>query len=226
MTQHQLELDLALFRLFQANKWEIYPRLPHWVIYSVPSEQGYNDLIERCGETLESEARKYLTFVQISTTQELVQITPNGEIMSNTTPFINAGSEILITPNILRVFDEIVNCSGGAGLVRLSDGLQLCLNDKSDCTLRGLATISEATKWKRKDYWNPEDLETFLRETQQQLEPNNPQSSIEFTYLTFDPKTGNFQNYDQRITSQYRLVEDGLGNLYHFGKNVDIESLD
>ena len=222
----KLEFNPTLFRLFRIKTgWEIYPRLPHWVIYSVPDEKDYDELIDLCGDTLESEARKYLTFVQISSTSELIQIAPNGDIMSNSTPFINTGSEMLITPAIMRVFEEIINCSGGAGLVRLSDGLQLCLNEHSDGTLRGTASISDATKWKREDYWHPQHLQDFLRESRQQLEPNNPKSSMDFTYLVFDPKTGNLNNCDQRITSQYRLIEDGLGNLYHFGRNLGSEIL-
>ena len=116
----KLELNPTLFRLFRIkNGWEIYPKLPHWVIYSVPYEKDYDELIDLCGDTLESEARKYLTFVQISSTSELIQIAPNGDIMSNSTPFINTGSEMLITPAIMKVFEEIINCPGGAGLVRL-----------------------------------------------------------------------------------------------------------
>lgn len=134
-----------------------------------------------------------------------------------------------VNTDIARALDEILECDNGAGMVRLSDNQQIILNESATCTLGDRATLDDAVRWRRSDYWLAEDLDRAWQEWRS-LEVNNPDSNCEITYLIGDATKGagvilSPHQCIQRVTSRYRLVQDGNGILYHVAQNIAVEQL-
>lgn len=228
--------DEMLATVVNAHGWHVKACLPHLVTYTVPDNAAFDLLMSKGGVSLEADACNRLIFVEIEETDDLFQIAANGEIDMNTSSTLLVTSQqINVSRALYDAMGEILNYESGAGLVRLSDSLQLALNENSNCTLTSGATVKDAVNWERWQYWHPEHLERFLQESRQRLEANNPDIWMEFTYNTFDPliytdPAEGVLNCDQQITSKYRLVFNGgnpndLRNYFHLGKNVAFESI-
>jgi hypothetical protein len=106
------------------------------------------------------------------------------------------------------------------GLVRRSDNRQIALTAASQRIILGGATVQDAVKRKRSDYWFLGDLETYMRESQQQLEPNNPDSVLEFSWRGCDRQRENWRQFSNR----YRLIEAN-GILYEFSIGLGVKPL-
>lgn len=239
MQQITYESDVTMMRLFRHNAargWKVITFLPHMVTYEVSNNEDRDLLISVCGDALESEATKMMIFIRVNTNNKITRILPaNGEYAMNASPLVTVSQAINISPAMHEAYGQILAHSDGAGLVRLSDNLQLALNEHSDGTLVNGATIDDAVQWQREQYWHQEDLDIFLRDTRQQLEPNNVNSWITRTYRVYDPKAHNgptvgSQNCDREITSKYRLIFNGgdsndLRNYFHLGMNLDIKTI-
>lgn len=134
------------------------------------------------------------------------------------TPGIHADIQFLSAP-LLKVLNSFLeNPEEKWALVRLSDERQVAMTSSCRDLIRN-ATVDDALKRKRVQYWDINDLEEFRRLTQQQLEPNNPQSIIQHRFKVVD-RTGTDWRW---MVSDYRLVEDN-GVLYHVSHNRGWES--
>lgn len=143
-------------------------------------------------------------------TQNLIMSDP-GFVISN----------IEVSPALYRAagfFLEHPEVRGA--VVRLSDEKQIILS-RANSSLIASSTLLQAVERKRIEYWHPADLEDFRTFTLG-LEPNNPDSRREFTFRIFDPVTG--ENW-RKNTNEYRLIEDSLGNKYHFSINLGQETI-
>ncbi len=106
------------------------------------------------------------------------------------------------------------------GLIRRSDNRQIALTAASQRMILGGATVQDAVKRKRSDYWFLPDLEVYMRQSQQQLEANNPDSILEFSWRGCDRKRENWRQF----TNRYRLIEAN-GILYEFSVGLGVKAL-
>ena len=115
------------------------------------------------------------------------------------------------------------------GLVRVSDNQQVAMsyaNASKESDFTTGAGVKKAVKWKRSDYWHPQDLIDFDKEWAQKLEPNNPDSWMEFSWRSFDPDLG-ISSPDSWIefTNRYKLLVDERGNTYHASLNLGMREI-
>jgi len=128
-----------------------------------------------------------------------------------------------LSPNILDVLYFLAeNPDQSAGLVRVADERQIALTDAT----RALLTESDggleaAVERRRADYWHLGDLVEFNLLTRHSLEPNNPDSTVEFRLRTHDP---NGENWLLSI-NRYRLVSDDRNQMYHVFLNTGLEEI-
>ena len=101
------------------------------------------------------------------------------------------------------------------GVIRLSDERQVILSASSAALIHE-ATLEEAVRRKRQDYWYEADLADVNQRTRQELEPNNPNSFLEFTWRGVD-KT---KTMWRRFTNRYRLVQDNAGQVYQVSESL------
>lgn len=129
------------------------------------------------------------------------------------TPGIYADVRFLSLPllSVLNTFLE--NPDEKWALVRLSDERQIAMTASCQELIRN-ATVEDALKRRREQYWDAADLQEFRRLTQQGLEPNNPQSILQYRFKVVD-RTGTDWRW---MVSDYRLIEDN-GVLYHVSHN-------
>ncbi len=130
-------------------------------------------------------------------------------------------TQMRLSQPLLRVMLEFTeNPQMSAGLVRLSDEQQVCLTEAS-ARLIPNNDAEELVTLKRRDYWYLADLDSFNTEWQQRLEPNNPQSFLEYSYRAEIDQLGNWG----RLTSRYRLIRDDQGLLYHVCYSVGYDEI-
>ena len=128
-------------------------------------------------------------------------------------------AEMRLSLPIVRVLETFLEYpERKSALVRLEDERQMVISE-SAATLIKNATVRDAVQRKREDFWYLPDLEAFTLESQQQLEADNPDSILEFSWRGVD-RTG--QDW-RRFTHRYRLVSDAYGTLYHIAENIGVE---
>lgn len=124
-----------------------------------------------------------------------------------------------ISPELWRVLGEALDHpEWNFGLVERATQRQIVTSASNAPIVVG--TLQESVTWKRQDYWHPADLENYMRDSQQQLEPNNPQSVLSVTYRTHE----NWQDWLEQVT-QYRLVEDRFGRIYEVALVQDYRTI-
>lgn len=137
--------------------------------------------------------------------------------------FANVG----ITPAILQIANELMENPRKTGVVRLSDELQVLMSNGCNVLNPG-HTLQEATTWKRSQFWHPQDLIDFRRESQQRLSDDGS-NTIEFTWRSFDPDLG----FDCRepgnwleFSTSYRLLDGGNGEFYQVCNNLGMREIE
>lgn len=115
------------------------------------------------------------------------------------------------------------------GIVRVKDNQQVAMsytNAKKDADFTAGAGVKKAVKWKRSDYWHSQDLADFEREWRQKLEPNNPDSWMEFRWRSFDPDLGMSSSEGWiEFRNSYKLLKDNSGTTYHVSKNLEMRDI-
>lgn len=115
------------------------------------------------------------------------------------------------------------------GIVRISDNQQVAMsyaNAQKSADFTAGAGIKKAVSWKREDFWHPADLDDFDREWTQRLEPNNPDSWIEYRWRSFDPELGvNSEAGWIEFANHYKLLVDDFGNSYHVSRNLGMRDI-
>ena len=167
-------------------------------------------------------ARKLNLIIKVNSKPKIYTFYPWMEDlkMADSLYFGNEGIPVAIYELGKKLYD----LPGSGGLVRMSDGKVLILNDQATCTLK-VASLSDATNWSRDEYLHPEDYRLFKILCEQELEPNNPQSVIEYTYRAFEPDFG-ISSPDgwMEITSRYTLHEVN-GQFYQIGHNLNFKDI-
>lgn len=123
-----------------------------------------------------------------------------------------------LSRSLLDVFGYFLeNPELKGALVRRADNRQIAMSEAS----QGICSIplEEAVKRRREDYWHLPDLDQFMRESRRQLEPDNPDSTLEFSWRS----NGYGSNWRQ-FTNRYRLIRDGFGNLYEVSENLGVDA--
>lgn len=115
------------------------------------------------------------------------------------------------------------------GIVRVKDNQQVAMsyaNARKESDFTAGAGVKKAVKWKRPDFWHPQDLADFDQEWAQKLEPNNPNSWMEFSWRSFDPDLG-IESPEGWIefTNRYKLLVDEQGNVYHTSFNLGMREI-
>ena len=125
-------------------------------------------------------------------------------------------AQIAVSPALLRIANQLMENPSMTGVVRLSDELQVIMSDGC-AVLNPGHTLTEATTWKRPDFWHPQDLADFRRMCRQQ-------SELEFTWRSFDPLDPT-KTIDLEFTTRYRLVDGQDGQHYQVCDNLGMRQL-
>lgn len=212
--------DSELSRVVQRCGWELCPNLPYWMLIKTPGQAEAYYLLDRYGDLLGEWADLFTTFIGYA--NKVIQVPAMTNTINPLTlnQVLQFGGQMKVTMPLLRIFEQMLTSDTPGGLVRVHDQQQVCLNSAN----QGLLSVStrKATSWKRHEYWYLPDLENFEREWRQRLEPDNPQSVLEFTYRSKD--TPEHQTFDLRVTTRYRLIRSGE-ELYHYCEAAGMEEV-
>jgi len=96
------------------------------------------------------------------------------------------------------------------GIVRMRDQLQVLMSSGMSGVLLAGVEIDATTSWKRPEFWNLTQLETFNREWQRSLNEDSS-NSMEYRYQIRKPNT---QEPWSWYRSNYRLLRGEDGGLY------------
>jgi hypothetical protein len=121
------------------------------------------------------------------------------------------------------------NPTQAGGIVRVADNQQVAMsyaNAQKSADFTGGAGVKKAVSWRREDFWHPVDLNNFDRDWKQELEPNNPDSWIEYKWRSFDPELGlNSDDGWIEFANRYKLLVDEFGNRYHVSWNLGMSEI-
>lgn len=236
-----MELENLVAQVFSDSQWEI-GFSPQFLLLSAPSPGEAFRLASLEPETLAMWAHKF------GKVAILIQY-PGGDpyripaIMAESE--VNMGQETLIldpqNPLIeiyalslsTYLYKEIGwflnNPTQPGGIVRIADNQQVAMshaNAKKSADFTAGAGVKKAVSWRREDFWHPGDLSDFDRDWKQQLEPNNPNSWIEYKRKSFDPELGlNSENGWIEFANRYKLLVDEFGNSYHVSWNLGMRDI-
>ncbi len=222
---------MELLEVFTTQGWDIRYS-PQHLIVETPSRSAARDCVRFKAKTLAAWAKKFgcddtLIFFPgcpkpyqvpawIATKEETL-------IMSQLiipTPGLQIAEMRLSLP-ILQVFSEFLEFpERKSGLIRLSDDRQIALSESSAALIRS-ASLEEAVRRKRSDYWYLPDLESVNQITRQQLTPDDRNSVLEFSWRS--PSIGG--STWRRYTNQYRLVSDSYGIIYQVSTSLGFEEI-
>ncbi|MEP0914209.1 hypothetical protein NDI45_25200 [Leptolyngbya sp. GB1-A1] len=236
-----MELENLVAQVFRDSQWEI-GFSPEVFVLSAPSQCEAFRLAALEPETLAMWAHR---FGKVAT---LIQY-PGGD--SYRIPAAMAESEVTMAQEILVLdpsnplieihalslspclYQEIGwfldHPAQAGGIVRVTDNQQVAMsyaNGKKTADFTAGAGVKKAVGWKREDFWHPGDLSEFDREWKQKLEPNNPNSWIEYRWKSFDPERG-ITSEDGWIefANRYKLLVDEFGNSYHVSWNLGMRDI-
>lgn len=232
-------LDDALFRLLQQDGWTLSYG-PDIIVIQTPRERDAITLIKRFVKQLQ----EWLVAFNLGRTdvrEILVKyaIPANGRpfrIIRKETPLMSVQEirsipdlevpSLWLCPSMAKLLLELMeHPERKYGLVRVRDEQQILFSPNCQDLNPG-HSMDEALTWKRPDFWHPEDLRVFNRDTHQQLEPDNPASTIQYTWRSFDPELGlDADDGWLSFTTEYRLVRDAYGDLIHIGRNMGMDEI-
>ena len=127
---------------------------------------------------------------------------------------------------ISRVMDDRGLAFGMNRIIQTADGYDGVIIAMSQAQNRHLMdgyTPKSALNYKRSEFmWAP-DLDAINQGWTQGLTANDPNSTIELSYRSYDPRLG-IEGTQQwkRYTNKYRLVDDGI-EIYHLAYTVGSE---
>ncbi|MBO3462123.1 hypothetical protein G7B40_031090 [Aetokthonos hydrillicola Thurmond2011] len=127
-------------------------------------------------------------------------------------------AEMKLSLPILRVFGEFLEYpERKSGLIRLSDERQIAVSESSRALFWDW-TLEDAVMQRRSNYWYLPDLAEVKRLTQINLEPDNPNSRVEFSWRCPGETW-------RRYTNEYRLVTDAYGTVYQVSTSFGYEEI-
>lgn len=173
-------------------------------------------------------ARKLSSAIQIFYGEESFKIQPWMQTEEEMTETIitQASNTLWFSPGLqidielLQLAQDLLENPRAAGVVNLKTERQVILHNQLACTLTS-STMENAATWTRGQFWDPQDLLDFRRYTRQEMSPG---TTKEFTYRTFEPTLGPFDNspgnWLQQVT-RYRIQGD-----YQLCENLDFKEIE
>jgi hypothetical protein len=236
-----MELEHLVAQVFGDGYWEI-SFSPGEVMISAPSQQAAFKFASLEPETLAKWAQQFgkvATLVKypggsayrIPATmaesegnmgQELLILDPDRPLIETYT--------LSMSPYLYREIGWFLeHPTQAGGIVRVADHQQVVMayaNAQKRADFTAGVGVKKAIRWKREDFWHPGDLSDFDRDWKQGLEPNNPQSWIEYKWRSFDPELGlNSEDGWIEFINRYKLLVDELGNSYHVSWNLEMSHI-
>lgn len=121
---------------------------------------------------------------------------------------------------LLQVFEEFLEFPERRyGLVRRSDQRQLAVSEAvRSQVLKSGVSLEEVVKRRRQDYWHLPNLDDWQR-VSRELEPNNPNSKLEYSYIVHDTTHNNWRQF----TSEFRLIQCPVSQvIYEVSRGLDV----
>lgn len=205
-----------------------HPRLGYVRIVA-PDYRSLGWFITKFSDDLDMLASSYSVILSSPDFSEPIFVarrSPMSQSSANAIDIVELGSKIRLTPTILGVFDQMLsNPDISYSLIRLSDQAQIACNGGSDGRFLAGAALEDVVTWTRDQYWHPQDLAEFNRTSRRDQTPNSG-TWLEYSYRASNPDTAtDLYVPTMQLHSKYQLIDDGLGNLYHLGCNVDLVPL-
>ncbi len=125
---------------------------------------------------------------------------------------------VAVCPTLLVIANNLMNNPRRAGVVRLSDELQV-IQSEANKILNPGHTMQESCTWKRPQFWDAQDLDDFRREVRLHGE-----TVFEFTWKSFDPGDATKTN-DLEVTTRYKLFDGSNSQVYQLCENLDMREL-
>jgi len=236
-----MELEHLVAQVFNDNQWEI-GFSPEAFLLSAPSQHEAFRLASLEPETLAKWAQKFgkvATLIQYSggDSYRIPATMADSEVhMGQETLILDPGNPLIeiyalsLSPYLYREIGWFLDHPTQAGgIVRVADHQQVAMsyaNAKKSADFTAGAGVKKAISWKREDFWHPGDLRDFDRDWKQELEPNNPNSWIEYRWRSFDPELGlNSEEGWIEFANRYKLLVDELGHQYHVSWNLGMSDI-
>ncbi|MBW4489951.1 MAG: hypothetical protein KME12_19385 [Trichocoleus desertorum ATA4-8-CV12] len=236
-----MELEHLVAKIFGDNQWGI-GFSPECFLLSVPSQTEAFKLASLEPETLAEWAKKFgkaATLIKypggnayrIPATMAESEVSMGEEtlILDPENPLVEIYA-LSLSPCLYREIGWFLeNPTQAGGIVRVADNQQVamsCANAKKSADFTAGAGVKKAVSWKRENFWHPGDLNDFDRNWKQEIEPNNPNSWIEYKWRSFDPELGlNSEAGWIEFVNRYKLLVDELGNSYHVSWNLGMNDI-
>jgi hypothetical protein len=236
-----MELENLVTKIFNDCQWEI-GFSPEVFVLSAPSKCEALRLASLEPETLAKWAQQFgkvATLIRypggkayrIPATMATSEVSMGQQtlILDPQNPLIEIYA-LSLSPHLYQEIGWFLNNpTQPGGIVRVADNQQVAMsyaNAKKSADFTSGAGVKKAVSWKREDFWHPADLNDFDRDWKQHLEPNNPNSWIEYRWRSFDPDLG-LDSEDGWIefANRYKLLVDEFGNSYHVSWNLGMRDI-
>ena len=220
-----LELDSRLIISVSQPGWTLHPPSKlGYVRIDAPDKIRCHWLIKNHGDALDRLTTKFSVAVGYQHSPAVIWI---PQKMNNSTedqsPILQLGQRVRLTIPLLRVVETMLGDSSiSYSLVRLSDQAQIAVNGGNGGRFLSGAALEETVTWRREDYWRSNDLAEFNRAFRQEQTPNSDRW-FEYRYRARNPSLSlDLQQYDMELVTRYKLIDDGFGQLYHLGQNIEL----
>lgn len=232
MTQN-LELASKLMLIASQPDWGFSAPLQHgYVSIMAPNKAAHRWFLDTCAEDIESLSSRFCVLVGYAGSAELVTALCKTEQVNSMTdsgissPLLQLGQKVRLTVPLLRTVELMLSDpTTSYSLVRLSDQAQIACNGGSSGRFLAGADLEDVVTWTRDQYWHPGDLETFNRDWMRDMEPNS-ERWMEYRYRAINPDSDTDRlRPTMNLVSRYRLIDDGFGQLFHLGQNLDINEI-
>lgn len=226
MNQKDLEIDTRLIILTCQPGWTLYPPSQlGYVRIDAPDKASCYWLTRQHGDALDRLANRFSVILGYKNAPAVIWIpqTMNNSSTEDQSPILQLGQRIRLSIPLLRVVETMLSDSSVSySLVRLSDQAQVAVNGGSGGRFLAGAALEDTVTWAREDYWQPSDLADFNRAFRQEQTPNSDRW-FEYRYRARNPALGlDLQQYNMQLVTRYKLIDDGFGQLYHLGQNVEL----
>lgn len=229
-----LELTSKLMLIASQPSWGFSAPLQHgYVSIMAPNKAAHRWFLDTCAEEIEDLSGRFCVLIGYAGSSELVtalckpsQVNSMATGSSNDSPLLQLGQKVRLTVPLLRTVELMLSDpTVSYSLVRLADQAQIACNGGSSRQFLAGADLENVVTWTRDQYWHPDDLENFNRDWVRELEPNS-QRWMEYRYRAINPENDSDRlSPTMRLVSRYRLIDDGFGQLFHLGQNLELETI-
>lgn len=213
--------DAQIALLMQQPGWQCYPARSY-VLFEAPDKQSAYNFIQRYSEALAAYwCPVYLTVDRLSAIA--ANYKTGRSIMSEL--YLEFGQSAKLTLPLLRIADEMLSHpEQSTGLVRVADNAQIVVTGGAEGAFMMGASPEHYNQLRREQYWDAESLHGFEQEWRSRLTIGGDWETFEYLirYPSPGKVLGSRMPPDSKMITDFRLVEDGNGNLYHYCRNRDL----